>query len=281
MATEGGALRTPAVFHASLDALHRRSCLVLVHGFNNTDSEAAAAYFAFRTRETEISDPTEPLDEFFGDAFWPGDAHWWGWLDKADALVYPVSVGTAKRSAVEIARLLWQMPHLERVEFIAHSLGTRVVMETLLLLRQRAVPAVKRVCLMAAAIPSEMLEPGGRFFELMRQMQAERTAFYVLHSMQDSILHEAFPLGQRLAGAGEASSRALGRFGPTALMPGYGDTLRGDEVQGAGHSHYWGHVDAPATRKANELAGLFLAFGDPERSLGVRRDLGAARRIGG
>lgn len=279
-AAEGGSLRVPAVLRGKPDAVNRESCVVLVHGFNNTDSEAATAYFAFRTRETGISDPMPPLDARFGDAFWPGDAHWWGWLDRADALVYPLSVSTARRAATEIARLLWQMPRLREVNFVAHSLGCRIVLETLLLLGQRVLPRVRRVCLMAAAVPSEMLEPGGRFFDLLRRMQGARTQLYVLHSMQDSVLHLAFPLGQRLAGAGEASSRALGRFGPSAMMPGYGDTVLGAEVQGAGHSHYWGHLDTSASRKANELVGIFLELGARARSVGTLRESPSARRLG-
>jgi len=274
---EGGDLLVPSVFHAKPDALSRRSCLVLVHGFNNTDSEAATAYFAFRSVQTEINEPATPLDALFGDAYWPGDAHWWGWLDKADALIYPISVGTAKRAAAEIVRLLRQMPSLQRVDFIAHSLGTRVVLETLLLMRGQALPFVERVCLMAPAVPCEMLEPRGRFFDLLRQMQGERTRFYVLHSMQDTVLHAAFPIGQQFAG--EPSARALGRFGPTPLMPGYGDTLRGDAVDGAGHSHYWGHVVNPASRKATELAGLFLELGGRERKVSSVRRVGTSRRI--
>lgn len=277
---EGGPLRTPAIIRAKPEARNRRSCLVLVHGFNNSDSEAATSYFAFRTKETEINAPVPPLDESFGDLYWPGDARWWGWLDAADALIYPHSVGTAKRAATEIARLLWDMPRLERVDFIAHSLGTRVVMETLLVMRQRVLPRVTRACLMASAIPCEMFEPGGRFFELLRQLQGERTQFYVLHSMQDSILHGAFPLGQQLAGAGEASSRALGRFGPTPAMPGFGDTLRGEEVRGAGHGHYWGQVESGAARKANELSGIFLELGARARPLASRRQFPPPRRAG-
>jgi pimeloyl-ACP methyl ester carboxylesterase len=270
-------LLVPAVFHAMLDALNRRSCLVLMHGFNNADSEAAGAYFGFRARQTEINEPRTPLDGYFGDAFWPGDVSWWGWLDKADAIVYPIAVGTARRAANEVARLLWRMPRLQSVSFVAHSLGSRVVMETLLLLRQRALPRVERVCLMAAAVPSEMLEPGGRFFDLLRQMQADRTRFYVLHSMQDVVLHGAFPLGQRFAGADEASSRALGRFGPTPMMPGFGDTLRDDTVEGAGHGDYWGQVPGPASQKATELAGMFLELGARDRALATPRSVGVRR----
>ena len=132
---------------------------------------------------------------------------------------------------------------------------------------------------MAAAVPCEMLEPGGRFFDLLRQMQAERTRFYVLHSLQDAVLHSAFPLGQRFAGPDEASSRALGRFGPTPLMPGFGDTLRDDTVEGAAHSDYWGSDSGPASQKATQLSGIFLELGARDRDLPSQRSVSAPRRL--
>ena len=51
---EGGKLRVPGELKAGLDAKTRKECLVLVHGFNNTDSEAAVAYLGFRSRQKEI-----------------------------------------------------------------------------------------------------------------------------------------------------------------------------------------------------------------------------------
>jgi hypothetical protein len=274
---EGGGLLVPAVFRGKLDAIARRSCLVLIHGYNNADSEAAESYLRFRERQREINEPPTPttLDEYFGDAFWPGDADWWGWFDAADALVYPISVRNARQAAGELATLLLRMPNLERVSFIAHSLGCRVTLETLLALRERSLPRVERVVLMAAAVPSEMLEPGGRFFDLLAELQASGTQLYVLHSMQDQVLHRAFPIGQKFAGPGEESSRALGRFGATAMMPGFGGGLSDDLIEGAAHSHYWGHVRNAASLKATELAAMFLELGALGRELGVPRVVGA------
>ena len=52
---EGGKLLNPGQFHGMLPAaLARRTCLVLVHGFNNSDGGAATAYFAFRKRERAL-----------------------------------------------------------------------------------------------------------------------------------------------------------------------------------------------------------------------------------
>src|SRR3954463_6524627 len=209
---EGGKLLHPGEIKASLDARTRKDCLVLVHGFNNTDSEAAVAYLGFRTRQKEIFGAPDfsAFEKRFGDTFWPGDADWWSFFDKADFLIYPKSVHTAIEAARDLADLIWEMPNLERIDFIGHSLGCRVVLETLLLLRERTLPLVGRIVLMAAAVPSEMLERGGKFFDLLNELVSEGSRIDVLHSWQDTVLHYAFPPGQKLAGRGEGSDRALG-----------------------------------------------------------------------
>jgi hypothetical protein len=167
------------------------------------------------------------------------------------------------------------MPNLEQVDFIGHSLGCRVVLETLLALRPHAVPIVRRVALMAAAVPSEMLEPGGRFFPLLTLMAAEGTRIDVLHSMQDTVLHYAFPPGQSLAGGGEGSARALGRYGPSPLMPGFRGTITEREITGAAHGDYWGNGKKPPSSVAAAEAGTFLSLGEIGREIGVERELGA------
>jgi pimeloyl-ACP methyl ester carboxylesterase len=274
---EGGKLLVPGVFRALPDALARRECLVLVHGFNNTDSEAAVAYLGFRGRQREIFRTPDPaaFDRRFGDTYWPGDADWSALFDKVDFMIYPSSVRTAIKAAPELAKLLWRMPNLERIDFIGHSLGCRVILETLLLLRTRTLPRIGRVVLMAAAVPSEMLERGGRFYDLLMELAAESTAIRVLHSKEDPVLHLAFPPGQSLAGAKEASARALGRFGPSPFMPGFNVTLTGRPIPGAIHGDYWGHSGTRPSREATEEAGKFLSLGDIGRDLGVRRELGA------
>ncbi|MFN2637595.1 MAG: alpha/beta hydrolase [Gemmatimonadaceae bacterium] len=271
---EGGKLLSPATFHGQADALTRRQCLVLVHGFNNTDSEAAEAYAGFRTREAEIFSVTDPVsfEKMFGDTYWPGDADW-SFFDKLDFLVYPTAVHTAVSAARELTALLQKMPNLERVDFIAHSLGCRVALETLLLLRKRTLPLIGRVVLMAAAVPSEMLERGGRFFDLLMELWAEGIPIRVLHSKSDTVLHFAFPPGQSLAGGKEASERALGRFGPSVMMPGYHTVLTEREITGAAHGDYWGHSKSAPSRVATDEAGHFLNIGAAPRPISSERDL--------
>jgi len=272
---EGGKLLDPGVYHGLLpDALARRTCLVLVHGFNNSDSGAATAYFAFRKRERALFNTVDPdaFEAQFGDTFWPGDAQW-GFFDKLDFLIYPTAVHTAVDAAKDLDALLAKLPNLERVDFIAHSLGARVVLETLLLVRKRALPRVGRVVLMAPAVPSEMLEPGGKFFDLLMQLWAEGIEVRVLHSLDDKVLHWAFPPGQSLAGKAEASERALGRYGPSVMMPGWSKTLKGITITGADHGDYWGDGAAGPSLQSTTEAGNFLRLGD------VRREVSPARAL--
>src|SRR5256714_3492941 len=274
---EGGKLLDPGVFHGLLpDALARRTCLVLVHGFNNSEGGAATAYFAFRNRERALFSDVDPgaLEGLFGDTFWPGDAQW-GFFDKLDFLIYPTAVHTAVDAAKELDAMLGKLPNLERVDFIAHSLGARVVLETLLLLRKRTLPRIGRVLLMAAAVPSEMLEPAGRFFGLLMQLWAEGVEVRVLHSLDDKGLHCAFPPGQSLAGRSEASQRALGRYGPSVMMPGWSKTLKGITISGADHSDYWGDGSAGPSTQSTTEAGNFLRLGELRRDVSPARDLSA------
>ena len=270
---EGGKLLSPGQMLGTVDAQGRRECLVLVHGFNNSDGGAAAAYFAFRKAEKGIFNPVDPgvFERRFGDAFWPGDADW-SFFDKLDFLVYPKAVHTAVKAAKELDMLLAKMPNLERVDFIGHSLGCRVILETLVLLRKRTLPMIGRVVLMAAAVPAEMLERGGRFFDLLMELWAEGIEIRVLYSKADKTLHFAFPPGQSLAGRKEASGRALGRDGPTVMMPGWEKTLTGEPVEGADHSDYWGDGKPAPSAKATRKAGTFLRLGDLGRELGRSRD---------
>ena len=282
---EGGALRIPAEPIGRPDTLARRECLVLVHGFNQTDGQAARGYHGFRERQDAVFAPASgALDARLADAYWPGDAAWWWVFDHADFLVYPRAVETAIDAAPPLAALVRQLPNLVRVDFIAHSLGCRLVLETMRLLHAAGSPHIGRVCLMAPAVPSEFLEYPERYYDLLTALEDAGTEIRVLHSLRDGVLHWAFPPGQALAG--EASVRALGRHGPTPGMPGWGGRLTEREIVQAGHGDYWGHSGSDASKIATEDAGMFLRLGDYSRELAMPRDLPApaaavsAREVG-
>lgn len=275
--SEGGNILSPGKFADDIVAATRTSCVIMVHGFNNTDGEAASAYDGFRKRQQDAFNATRAaLDARLGDTFWAGDADW-GWFDFADFGVYSRAIGHAHQAANELVALLERMPNLIEVEFIGHSLGCRVVLETVHhLVMAGHGPRIRRVCLMAAAVPMEKLEPGGDFYDTLATLAADGTQVFVMHSRQDKVLHFAFPLGQGMGGPGEHSSRALGREGPDALMPGYHGTLDEMQMGGADHGDYWGHSGTAIARESAKWAGRFLGFDQGGREIGVARAVGFA-----
>jgi pimeloyl-ACP methyl ester carboxylesterase len=271
---EGGGVLDPGKFAGIPDAQARRTCLVMVHGFNNNDGEAAAAYDGFRQRQLEEAGAAidiVDLNRRLGDAFWTGDADW-GWFDLVDFGVYSQAVGFARRTGPELRDLILKLPNLLEVEFIGHSLGCRLILEALESFREHNDrPAIRRVCLMAAAVPMEMLEPGGRYHDLLADLSNRGTKVLVLHSRQDTVLQYAFSLGQASAGPGERSTRALGREGPNPMLPGYRATLDEMQMAGANHGDYWGHSGRDIARESARQAGRFFELGKSSREVGTRR----------
>ena len=270
---EGGSVRSPATFRGDPAAQGRRECVILIHGFNNSDGASAEAFMFFRNAQTGYYVPGahDAFNALFADTFWPGDAKW-GWLDAVDFLVYPHAVHAAVRTADELATLLSRMPNLQRVSFVTHSLGARVAFETIALLRQRTSVHVDRIVLMAAAIPSEMLEAGGQFSGLMADLSREGSQILVLYSHHDNVLFYTFPPGQAAAGRSERSDRALGWVGPTVAMPGFSRTLYGAQMSG-GHGDYWGDPKSAGARDATRAAGQFLQLGSAVRDVGTVRNI--------
>src|SRR5689334_14705411 len=274
---EGGNILSPGKFSDDNVAAARASCIVMIHGFNNTDGEAACAYDGFRKRQIEaFGERLDDLNVQLGDTFWAGDADW-GWFDFADFGVYSRAIGHAHQAANELVALFNRMPHLIEIDFIAHSLGCRVAIETIHhLVTAGQAGKIRRVCLMAAAVPMEKLEPGGDFYGTLEALAANGTQIFVMHSRQDKVLQYAYSLGQSMGGPGERSARALGRDGPNPLMPGYHGTLDEMQMGGADHGDYWGHSEKPIARESAKWAGRFFGFDQRGREIGVERDVGFA-----
>jgi len=237
--------------------LGRRHVVLLVHGFNNTLRVARKSYH-------EVF--TDALEEV-GHFFWPGDTGAWSGFS---ALSYPRQIDHARSSAERLADYLAGMfgpgGTPAEVSFVCHSLGCRLALETIArALEQknqdpnRRWPGVRLLCLMAAAVPAEMVEQGARLEAAARH--AGRLA--VFHSYADMVLALAFPAGQSAAYArrieDEAYRRALGRFGPPP-----GLTPHRIEV-GYGHSGYW--PSAWAARRVAELLGAAVPRELPSRGL--------------
>ncbi len=181
-----------------------RKIVLIVHGYNNTEPAAKASYEALYEELSRILSPT--FLENVWEVFWPG---YWPWIMKNEFVSwtsYTWKAFQAEAIAIALADCL-EEAEAKEVLFIAHSLGCRIVLETIrqfLLTGRCSVPGI---CLMAAAVPTFMLKFGERLVKAAGSVQKR----YVLYSRADRTLHFAFPLGQ-LPVDGELSE-AVGRFG--------------------------------------------------------------------
>lgn len=256
---EGGPVLSPCSADWRAGQSRRQTeLLVLVHGFNNHRREAQDAYLGFRALQKQRLDAayTSGFEDMLGDGFWPGDANFTGPLDLVDFLVYPATVARAKQTAVVLAGYLaTQRADVVSLSFVGHSMGCRVILETIKLLLP--VPGyrdrIAKVCLMAAAVPTRAVFPGG---DLADALGAARQV-EVLHSSDDLVLNLAFPIGQTLAGDG-FFPEAIGRHGNIPASPGHVDRHR---VADAGHSDYWGWNGSAASAAAADLVSQLLAVG--------------------
>ena len=104
-------------------------------------------------------------------------------------------------------------------------------------------PEVELVCMMAAAVPSGMGDPGGELREaldkLVLQGKERSKRIMLLYSPDDRVLRYAFRPGQMVARLRKQkgtvkTTRAIGLFGEPIDL-----TVRRHKVMGAGHSDYW------------------------------------------
>jgi len=235
----GGPVR-PAV--EDKDGLERdtdwRHLLVLVHGFNNAESEVKNKY----GRYVDILRPGLEKSRVAPDAVaklhWPGNTAV-GPFPILDFAGYPIDVERALQSVgplvAFLSRLIVTRPPGRLISFVGHSLGCRLILETM---RQFGTAGAAGapfavVSLMAAAVPVVLAEAGQ---PLAVAPAAARTVLKA-HSRSDWVLWLAFPAGQFLAWAGgierAAYEEAIGRNGDPA---GFGESL---PRKGNGHGDYW------------------------------------------
>jgi hypothetical protein len=212
--------------------------LVLVHGFNNPESEAEGKY----DRYVDILRPGLEKSRVAPDAIakfhWPGNAAV-GPFPIFDFAGYPIDVERALQSvgplAVFLTRLIATGPPGRLISFVGHSLGCRLIAEAMC--RLGAVgggrPALAVVSLMAAAVPVALAEAGG----LLNGAPMAATRVLKAHSRNDWVLLLAFPAGQSLAWVAAieraAYVEAVGRNGNPV---GFGDSVPRERN---GHGDYW------------------------------------------
>ena len=238
-------------------ALSENEIYVLVHGFNNHRGEAEFAYQGFRDRQTEQlqSSQYRHLTRQLRDTFWPGDAEWVQPLDCVDFMVYPKAVGTARNAGKKLADYLIGLDIPTIINFIGHSLGCRVILETVREFKKRnREELVGKICLMAAAVPVFMLNDGER----LNEAGFVPDKILNLISKSDRVLHFAFPPGQTAAGPNFSEGffpYALGRHG--MIHP----CIDNRVIYKANHGDYWGHNSREGSneRRRGILANKFVA----------------------
>jgi pimeloyl-ACP methyl ester carboxylesterase len=181
--------------------------LILIHGYDNSFSDACTSYSAF------VDDLGSKFSTYIGqiaEFYWPGDYP----LRIISVLSYPNQIEPAIESAQKLSTYLSNLKGARNgpmeVSFVGHSLGCRVVLELLALWTGGMPPNIRvgTVVLMAAAVMVKHVDQGGQ----LRAAAKLSDDVLVLCSKGDPVLHWAFPVGETAAHEGFFPA-AVGRFG--------------------------------------------------------------------
>lgn len=231
----------------------RERLILLVHGYNVSLS---TGHRLLRLFEDRLRDKSASLARDVGWLMWPGDLP----LPVLSMVSYPFKLGATLELGRRIASFLASLTSAQgappEIVLVAHSLGCKVVLETVEQLRA-SFPAVQvRVFLMAAAVAVEDVLPGGRLHGAARHAH-ERA---VLHSTSDWVLRVGFRIGQFAAPNAAYLRGAVGSEGrPEEAW------THSRPMTGLGHSAYWKHV-----RSVDEFVawmGKAAVRGSPARAL--------------
>jgi len=179
-----------------------QNVLIATHGFNVNRADGIAHLSNW---ETQLQLP--PPSIFVG-LLWPGDSIW------AHGLDYPEEPRIADEAGDLIAPFLdANFTGAASISFVSHSLGARVVLETI---SKMNLPA-RRLTLMAGAIDDNCLNTE------FQPAAAKIGTISVLASKKDEVLSALFPLGNFLGGILAAGHpwwhAALGHTGPSSPPP--------------------------------------------------------------
>lgn len=250
-----------------------------IHGYNNV---LASAEKVWRETFRLLLNDGVPSSRF-GEVvllYWPGDV---AKSQIVSAPFYPLLIKAANAAADELASYLKQLPsgpsgQRMRLQFIGHSLGCRVVLETLKKLndRKRYNFVIEDVLLMAAAVPTGYCAGKNAPYKAWPGIRTEMA----LHSSRDSILKLFFVPGQALAldmpkvglSAVGSTGGPFGRWRPACR-----DT-------GLRHGQYWTSVVSVARiaellKPARGSDHRIATYQPPKRSVHVEGWRIAQRRI--
>lgn len=180
----------------------------LIHGFNVGDDEGRTSL------STLAKSLTETLEDAIVFVLWPGDS-------TIGPLSYSFTEGhQANDTAVQLMRrILEHITPSTKLNFVGHSLGCRVVLETIKNLhfeisgKPHFYP-IKQVCLMAGAVDDYCLSIPEEYKSAIERVER----IVVLSSIEDKVLKYIYPLGDLIQAFiffwRETFGLALGYHGP-------------------------------------------------------------------
>jgi hypothetical protein len=226
----------------------------LVHGFNVNRADGRDSLLRFAAT---LAPGTAAA---YVAVLWPGD-HW------TRAVSYMFEGNDADDSARALVRYIGDViARGSEVSFVSHSLGGRVVMETVKGLAKSDY-TIQQVCLLAAAIDDFSLAHSEYYLSTVEQTQ--RVA--VLASRKDRVLQLAYPGGDLLQSLiffkTDTTGLALGFHGPKktkhGAIPAKVFHAQIPDDRGSDHGHYLpgnpptANQNSAATFSAEVLAGAF------------------------
>ena len=186
-----------------LEAVRGRDVLLGTHGFNVNRKDGIASLSSW-SNLLQLGEGA-----LFVGVLWPGDSRWLPVVD------YPFEGDEARDSGRLLAPFLDKyLGEAASLSFASHSLGARMVLETIHQMRHR----VRRLTLMAGAIEDNCL------IKEYGDVPAKVDEISVLASHGDYVLKLAFPVGNTLGGIIYRGHPywhgALGHDGPDKAFPG-------------------------------------------------------------
>lgn len=185
---------------ALLDAIRGRDVLLATHGFNVNRADGIDHLWRWTTW-IDLGP-----NGFYVGVLWPGDSRWLPVLD------YPIEGNEAIRSGRLLAGYLAaNFREANSLSFVSHSLGARMVLESIRNLKKSGLK-LNSVTMMAGAIDDTCLS------NEYQDAAALMKEISVLASACDEVLKLAFPAGNLVAGIITRGHPywhgALGRYGP-------------------------------------------------------------------
>jgi esterase/lipase superfamily enzyme len=208
----------------------RDRLILLVHGFNvSRDQAKIEQYLPFEMRLDQCG-----LKWDVAGVYWPAD----GCIPFVKNIQYPQLIKRAIECSFQFADYLKNLKKIDNspceIVLIGHSLGCRLILETLQVLANQSETNSTisiTVILMGAAVPVALVES----IDCLRIGLSIVKKAFVLYSRQDLVLSHAFPIGQSVSRDKIRDNEAVGLKG----KPYNGLWCKRIEMSNYQHGHYW------------------------------------------